>query len=192
MSQFDIDSLIRSRRAVFPQMYSGEPIHAREIHQMLENANWAPTHKKTEPWRFIVFHSEDARRELGRWLGGKYRMHATHAGDYSVAKEEKFNIRPVQSGCVLGICMQRDPGERLPEWEEIAALACAVQNIWLTCTAYGIGAYWSTPGFVVGASDFPRLGDGWQCRGVFYMGRWTQQELPSIRTPVQDKVIWAD
>ena len=41
--------------------------------------------------------------------------------------------------------MQRDPGERIPEWEELASVACAVQNMWLSATSYGIGAYWSSP-----------------------------------------------
>lgn len=30
---------------------------------MLEAANWAPTHGKTEPWRFVVL-SEDALQEM--------------------------------------------------------------------------------------------------------------------------------
>ena len=190
MIKEEINTLIRSRRAVFPQMYNQEKITDDEIRDILENSNWAPTHKKTEPWRYIVFRGE-ALTGLGEWLASRYREKATADGDYSDVKYEKFLNRPLQSGCVLGICMQRDPGKRLPKWEEIAALACSVENMWLTCTAYGIGCYWSTPGFVVDAKDFPFLPDGWKCKGLFYMGRWDKRDLPSSRGPVGDKVIWA-
>jgi nitroreductase len=190
-SKDDINELIRSRRAVFPQMYNKEEITDTEIRDILENANWAPTHKKTEPWRFVVFRNE-ALASLGDWLASKYRETATNAGDYSDVKFEKFRQRPQQSGCALGICMRRDPQKRLPEWEELAAMACAVQNMWLTCTAYGIGSYWSTPGFVVNAPDFPHLKDDWQCKGLFYMGRWDKMTLPASRTPIEEKIVWVD
>jgi nitroreductase len=190
MTKSEINTLIRSRRAVFPQMYNEEEITDAEILDILENANWAPTHKKTEPWRYVVFRGE-ARKSLGEWLAGKYRETALRDGDFSDVKYDKFRQRPQQAGCVLGICMQRDPAKRLPKWEELAATACSVQNMWLTCTAYGIGAYWSTPGFVVDAPDFPHLKDGWKCKGLFYMGKWNQEALPAMRTPVSEKVIWA-
>ncbi len=190
MTKQDINYLIRSRRAVFPEMYNQEAITDAEIQDILENANWAPTHKKTEPWRFIVFRG-DALASLGDWLAAQYREQAMKDGDFTETKQERFRFRPRQSGCVLCICLQRDPIKRLPKWEELAALACSVQNMWLTCTAYDIGAYWSTPNFVVDAPDFPHLKDGWKCKGLFYMGRWNQQTLPSSRTPIDDKVIWA-
>jgi nitroreductase len=36
----------------------------------------------------------------------------------------------------------------VPEWEEIAAVSMAVQNMYLTCTANNIGCYWSSPKIV--------------------------------------------
>ena len=34
----------------------------------------------------------------------------------------------------------------MPEWEETAAVACAVQNMHLTLTAEGLAGYWSSGG----------------------------------------------
>lgn len=51
----EINTLIRHRRSVFQAEYTGEKVDDAIINQMLENANWAPTHKMTEPWRFIVY-----------------------------------------------------------------------------------------------------------------------------------------
>jgi len=39
----------------FPKNYTGELLPQLVIEQMLENENWAPNHKQTEPWRFAVF-----------------------------------------------------------------------------------------------------------------------------------------
>ena len=86
--------------------------------------------------------------------------------------------------------MQRDPKESLPEWEEIASVACAVQNMWLTATAYGIGAYWSSPKSIYGSSEFLGLKDGERCLGFFYMGYYHSKELKGIRKPIEDKVKW--
>lgn len=183
------NTLIRSRRAVFPNQYNKEPITDAELMQILENARWAPTHKLTEPWRFIVFR-EDGLKAMSSWLSEKYRARATEDGDYSEAKEAKFRDRPLQCSSMLGICMRRDPAERVPEWEELASVACAVQNIWLSCTAYGIGCYWSTPNFVVEATDLPGIEPDWTCLGLFYMGKWDIQELPSKRTPLDGHLKW--
>lgn len=50
-----INKLLHNRRSVFPKEYTGERVDDVIVKQMLENANWAPTHKLTEPWRFVVF-----------------------------------------------------------------------------------------------------------------------------------------
>src|SRR4051812_6771845 len=51
----EINELIHKRRSVFPKDYTGERVSDEIVRQMLENANWAPNHKMTEPWGFVVF-----------------------------------------------------------------------------------------------------------------------------------------
>ena len=41
-----------------PDQYNDSPIKEEELKKILEVANWAPTHKKTEPWRFKVFQNK--------------------------------------------------------------------------------------------------------------------------------------
>ena len=186
----NIDHLIRQRRAVYPVQYSDRPVDLAIIEQVLENANWAPNHKRTEPWRFKVFRG-DARIRLADYLADWYRDHTTDA-DFSEKKHRKTYSKPLQSDTVIAICMQRDPQERLPFWEEVAAVACAVQNMWLTCTAYGIGCYWSSPKSILQAQDFLDLAAGEHCLGLFYMG-WPQGDWPvGRRDDWRDKVVWMD
>ena len=54
----EINQLIKNRRSVFPKQYTGNKVDDAIVKQILENANWAPTHGKTEPWRFFVFSGE--------------------------------------------------------------------------------------------------------------------------------------
>jgi len=183
-----ISALIRQRRAIFPKTYNDKPISQTLIEEVLENANWAPTHRLTEPWRFKVFTGASLVR-LGQYLADWYKNN-TPADSFSEKKYEKNLQNPQRSACVIAICMQRDPEERVPEWEEIAAVACAVQNMWLTCTAYDIGCYWSTPRAALEADEFLGLQSGERCLGLFYMGYHDLPELPGKRSPISEKVEW--
>lgn len=186
----DISSLIRRRRAIYPKTYlAGKPVEKATIDQLLENANWAPTHRRTEPWRFQVFHSENSRRALGQYLANFYRE---NNGDQpiSIEKLQKMTEKPLQSGAVIAIILQRDPEERVPEWEEIAAVAMAVQNMWLTCTELGLGCYWSTPRAILQADTFLGLEAGQRCLGLFYLGWHELPELAGVRGEAAEKVQW--
>ena len=185
-----INEIIRKRRAVFPPMYSGTPIEKEVILEILENANWAPTHKKTEPWRFKIITGKSLER-LSKFQGDFYKNH-TPEDQFSEKKYEKTIRKPLQCACVIAICMQRDPDLRVPEWEEIAAVACAVQNMWLSASAHGIGAYWSTPKSIYAADEFLDLKKGEQCLGFFYMGNYEGEDLPGARSSIESKLVWMD
>lgn len=155
---------------------------------ILENANWAPNHRKTEPWRFKVMTGEWLKK-LSEFLGDFYKTH-TPEDQFSEKKYEKTLKKPLQCAAVIAICMHRDPSESVPEWEELAAVACAVQNMWLTASANGIGAYWSTPKSIHAIDSFLGLKTGEKCLGFFYMGNYEGPELPGKRNPVEEKVVW--
>lgn len=186
----DIHDLMRRRRAVFPKFYlPGKPVDRSVIEQLLENARWAPTHKLTEPWRFHVFHSEESRRELGEYLSAFYRKN-TPPELFSEEKMKKNGENPLLSGAVIAIVMQREAAESIPEFEEIAAVAMAVQNMWLSCTAIGLGCYWSTPKAALMAHELLGLEPGQRCLGLFYLGWHTMPEVPGKRRQVEEVTVW--
>lgn len=189
MTTKSITQIIRERRSVFPPSYIDKPIAKADIEEILENANWAPNHKKTEPWRFIVFQGAALER-LSAYMGNWYEQNIP-AEKYSEIKHKKWKKNPLSSACVIAICMQREPAESLPEWEEISAVACAVQNMWLTCTEKGIGSYWSSPRAITeDANEFLELEGGQRCLGLFYMGYYDNAPAEGKRTPIADKVKW--
>lgn len=183
-----LSALMRQRRSIFPPVYTDEPIDKSLIEAILENANWAPTHRLTEPWRFHVFRG-NARQRVADYLSNWYQSHTPEA-DFSELKYEKMRFNPTKSDTVIAICLQRDPEERVPEWEELAAVACAVQNMWLSCTAYGLGCYWSTPPASLDAADFLGLEPGGRCLGLFYIGHHQMPPTDGKRQPITSKVNW--
>lgn len=186
----NIIDIIKQRRAIYPKEYESTLIPKEFIEQILEAANWAPTHKRTEPWRFKVFMGEAKERFADQVA--EAMQQSTPADRFDPAKQEKSRRKINKSACVIAIGMQRDPENSLPEWEEIAAVACAVQNMWLVCTHLGIGAYWSSPSFLTNhPHDFLKLADGERCLGLFYMGWKTKECAPRAwRNPTEDKVTW--
>jgi len=183
-----IFDLIARRRAVFPMQYNDKPILRKDIEKILEAANWAPTHKKTEPWRFKVITGEGKAR-LGAFLSEKYQKITPKPKQIKI---NKLRDNPQRAGAIIAICMQRDPEERLPEWEEIAAVAMAVQNMWLCCTELGIGAYWSSPSLISHMGTFFDLDEGERCLGFFYMGYYDENVDAGQRQAVEEKVTWID
>lgn len=76
----------------------------------------------------------------------------------------------------------------LPEWEEVAATAMAVQNMWLMCTSMGIGSYWSSPSAIKKMNEFTELEENEECYGIFYMGKQEGELFKGTRMPMEPKV----
>lgn len=187
MTISDLNSLIKNRRSTFPPSYNETPIADDIIEQVLENANYAPTHKLTEPWRFKILRGVALQR-LAAFLVEDYKTNTPQALQNEI-KLKKMAENPLRSDCAILICMQRQP-DLLPEWEEIAAVSMAVQNMWLTCTAHNIGCYWSSPLAIQRLGNFVDLNENESCLGLFYMGN-TDVTLPATkRTPIEDKCVW--
>lgn len=184
-----LTEIIHSRRAVYPMNYISGEIDNQLIEAILENARWAPTHKKTQPWRYVVITGKSLVN-LSEYLSDYYKK-STPQNEFSDIKWKKAGERPLQSACVIAICIERSPETVIPAWEETAAVACSVQNLWLSASALGIGSYWSTPGAIQGINDFLSLTENQSCLGLFYMG-WMKKEieLKSDRKPISEFTRW--
>ena len=184
----DINEAIRARKSVYPLQYMDKEIPKEIILALLENANHAPTHRLTEPWRFKVFTGE-GKKSLGEFLANKYQEITP---DFSESKSEKIRTNPEKAGAVLAIVLHRDPQQRVPEWEEIAAVSCAVQNIWIALHQYNLGGYWSTPALCQFLGEHVPLQENETCIGLFYMGYCLPSDKIIKKKPIEEKVQWVD
>jgi nitroreductase len=190
ISTDQFNALIASRRSVFTsQFLPGKTIPDDIIRQLLENANWAPTHKLTEPWRFTVF-SGKGLQKLAEFQAGLYKKNA--GPKFRQDKYEKLLRTPLECSHVIALGMKRSTDVNIPEMEEIAAVAAAVQNIYLSTAAYGIGGYWSTGGITYEeeAKSFFGLGADDRLMGFFYLGYIQTPSAKGTRKPVEEKITW--
>jgi nitroreductase len=186
-----INSLIKNRRSIYPKDYEkGKAIPDKIIWQILQNANRAPNHKQTEPWRFNVF-SGEGLNYFAELQAAIYKQYS--GSSYNEGRYQKLLEYPLLSSHVISIGMKRNGKDILPEVEEIEAVACAVQNMFLTVTAYGLGCYWTTAGitYFKEAKEYFGLGENDRLLGFFYIGYVAKSfPLPSKRTPIETKVQW--
>lgn len=187
----DLREVIRNRRTIKPEDYKSRKVLPDMIKEMLNNAMWAPTHGMTQPWHFVVF-QEEALTELGDFMAETYKNNE-NSGTFLQKKYDKLKSRPTLSTVVIAICMKRQDIEKIPEIEEVEAVACAVQNMHLTATAYGLGGYWSS-GAVAYSEEmkaYLKLDEKDRCLGLFYIGYPEEKEWPkSHRQPLEYHVEW--
>ena len=191
--KIDVDQinwLMKNRRSVFAnQFVKGKHIPDEIVMQLLENANWAPTHKKTEPWRFTIFTGEGLKK-LAEFQSSLYKK--TRGEQFKQAVYEKLLATPLLCSHIISIGMKRSTEVSIPEMEEIAAVACAVQNLYLSTVAYGLGGYWTTGGitFDEEAKEFFGLRREDKLLGFFYLGYIEIPPVKGTRGPIEDKTVW--
>ena len=181
---------MRNRRSVFPDQFdAGRHIPDETVQQILENATWAPNHGHTEPWRFVVFTGEGLKK-LANFQSELYKE--TAAEKYKEATYQKLQRTPLLASHVIALCMKRDPDKKHPEVEEIAAVSCAVENIYLSVTAYDLGGYWTTGGVTYNpkAKAFFGLDDDDRLLGFYYLGYVAIPPAAAKRKPIEEKVAW--
>jgi len=184
----EVNKIIRHRRSIFPVCYTDEVIADEIIDQILENATWAPTHKLTQPWNFTVFTGKGLNK-LSEFQSNLYK---NLSGDqFDQKKFDKLAEKPLKCSHVIAIGMKRNA--LVPEIEEVEAVACAVQNMALTASAYKLGSYWGTGGitYKTEAKEFFGLDKDDKLLGFFFLGvpsiEWPNR---AVRKPVNEKVSW--
>ncbi|WP_194775168.1 nitroreductase family protein [Pararhodonellum marinum] len=189
----EINKIIRHRRSMFvAQFKENDPVEDEIIHQLLENANWAPTHKMTEPWRFVVF-TGDGLHKFSTLQASLYKERSEKAGNFIQATYEKLRDNPLKASHIIAIILKRDLKAGLPLMEEIASVSMAVQNMYLTASAYGLAAYWGTGGltFWPEARPYFELEEEDMLMGFFYVAKPAIDRWPEgKRKPLEDKVAW--
>lgn len=187
----DINELIRKRRSVFQAEYSGAPVDDAVIERMLENANWAPTHKMTEPWRFVVYTGEGLKA-LSRLQSDFYKSYTTADGSFREDRYRNLQEKPLLSSHIIAIIMKRDPSQSVPDIEEAGAVFCAIQNMYLTATAYGVGCYLSTGGITYfdGSAALFGFSEDDVLLGFLHVGMPKVSPREGKRRPVSEKTRW--
>lgn len=189
----EFNSILQKRRSIYPyQFEKGKKIPDETIRQILENANRAPTHKLTQPWRFTVF----TDKGLERFSKMQTEIYTQFAGEnFKEKKLKNLAEYPLMSSHVIVIGMKRSTTISIPETEEIIATGCAIENIYLSLSAYGLGGYLSTGGitYLKESKPFFGLAEEDKLIGIFFIGYPQEIVAPlSKRSPADEKINWVN
>jgi nitroreductase len=111
-----------------------------EMEQLLQSAVRAPDHGRLRPWRFVVIPTEQ-RARFGEVMAESMRRRMPDtAADMLQRERDKAMRAPV----IVAVAAHLNKGHRIPEIEQLSAVAAAAQNLMLAAPAQGYGAMWKT------------------------------------------------
>lgn len=188
---FALESIIRQRRTTKPAQMNGLRIPDDQVMELLKLADWAPTHGRTEPWRFYVY-GGDKVQEFCAQHAGLYKANNTEE-TFLQASYDNLRTMGDKASHVIVAVMKRGNLPKIPAWEEQASTAAAVEHILLGATALGIASYWGSGGMAQhqAMKDFYNLGPEDMVLGVIYLGYADMRNPAQRNTPIEEKIIWA-
>jgi nitroreductase len=189
-TNFDIISdIIKKRRTVKPFLMNGTKLPDEQITSLLALADWAPTHGLTEPWRFTVYANP---ADFCKVHADLYKQN-TLAEEFNQGVYDNLAQQGDKASHVIIAVMQRGNLPKIPAFEELAATACAVQNLLLGATALNIASYWGTGGMILkpAMKAFLQLRDEDEVMGVLYLGGADEYPKGVRKVPLAEKVKWA-
>jgi nitroreductase len=184
-----LSGIIKKRRSIKPSLFNGNKIPDQQIMQLLELADWAPTHTFSEPWRFVVY-SGDKVNAFSRQHALLYQQ---------ITPEEKFMQNKFDSIIANGeksshlvVCIMKRSNEKIPVMEEIAAASCAVENILLGAAALDIAVLWSTGGITLNPAmkKHFQLDEQDQILGILFLGKTDEVVEGKRKIPLSEKIVW--
>ncbi|MDD9912229.1 MAG: nitroreductase [Alphaproteobacteria bacterium] len=176
-------NLISTRRS--QPCHPGLPVKQEDIEVVLQAGCWAPTHKKSEPWRFTIFQGEGRQKLQAAWC-----ENAAKNGK----NVETIATKAFRAPVIITVWCAVGRGDKpIPVWEEEAATAACCQNMLLAAEDLNLAAIWRTGG--VGhmpevQSLIPNfdITKGDRIIGFIYLG----QKDSNRPTPTRDIPNWAN
>ena len=187
-----LESVVGNRRDI--RRFRPDPVPEETLRQVLMAGHRAPSVGHSQPWRFIVVRDR-ATRERAAHAADRARLaQSEHLTDDRAARLLDLKLeglREAPLGVVMA-CDRRAPAEGVlgratfPD-TDLWSCACAIENMWLTARALGLGMGWVTlfdPLDLAGLLGLPTgvVTLGWLCLG------WPDERPPA---PGLERVAWS-
>lgn len=181
---------IRSRRNV--KEFDRRDVDHTLIELIIEAATWAPNHRHTEPWRFIVLPKGGTAREKVAQLvyDWTYQNVKNPSPERRTQSAEAIRNEVLNIPAMLYIYSIPGDDEEITQ-ENYAAACCAAQNMLLAAHAHGLAVGWSTGRTCKCEEIHPTIGadPSWNIVGAFSIGY--PKKTPTAKRMNPDKVtIW--
>jgi len=180
---------IRTRRNI--REFTDQPVSNDDLRTIIEAATWAPNHRNTEPWRFIVLEKDGEMR--------KHVAQMIHDWTYGNVKNPNPERRVKSSAAARDEILDTPAfmyvysaaGRNEEETHEnYGATACAVQNLQLAAHSLGLAVGWSTgKPCMAGVETAIGAEPDWEMVGALYIG-YPAYSPTAERKSVDEVTIW--
>ncbi|GAB76522.1 cob(II)yrinic acid a,c-diamide reductase [Austwickia chelonae] len=205
-SEDEIDALARvvmARRDI--RRFRPDPVPDALVREVLSSGHLGPSVGHCQPWRFIVV-SDPHTRERAAAMADSLRLQ--QAAGLQADRGQRLldlkleGLREAPLGVVVA-CDRRAPAEGVlgrasfPD-ADLWSCACAIENMWLTARAHGLGMGWVTLFRPEELADLLHLPEGVQTLGWLCLG-WPDERPPepglqraawSRRLPLDEVVVY--
>ena len=151
----DLHTAIESRSSALKLMEPG-PTRAH-LEQIMRAGMRAPDHGRLRPWRFVVLEGA-AREKLGNEIA---RLSLAKFPDSTPEQLEGERRKALRAPTIIVVAAKITLG-KIPEVEQISAVAAGVENMILAAHALGYGTMWKTGAPAYDAQTKAMLGLGAQ------------------------------
>lgn len=180
---------LRSRRSIFNFLPESVPDDLLRL--ALDAGRFAPNHKLTEPWRFIVVGPQTRRDIEEAWADFAASRLPADASRERREETKAAALAKWRSKPAVVIVTQKVDADPLRAEEDYAAVASAIQNIQLAAWSLGLGCQWSTSAASRAPEITERLGIPSDERvvGLLYIGY--PAVVPNVaRRPLEEVTRW--
>lgn len=156
------------------------------IERIVHAGTRAPDHGRLRPWRFAVLEAEGIAR-LGDAMVERLREKLPEASSEQIeAERAKAHRAPT-----IIVAAARISSKKIPEIDQICAVAAAAQNMFLAARALGYGVMWKTgkPAYDERVKALCGLESEDRIVAFLYIGT-TAQEGPLVPAPDDAIVRW--
>jgi nitroreductase len=176
------EALYRRRQV---ESFRNQPVPYPALERVLATAVWAPNHRMTEPWRFVVMEQDSPlRRSMGNLA---FDQTLKELGDE--AKAENYRKRILSPPVVIYVFSVPGPNDFVTK-ENYASVCCAIQNMSLAAVAEGFGISWETGRVsrLPGLHDVLGVDTSWSVVSMLSLG-YPEDTLVTRRTPTSQFVF---
>ena len=183
----EIIQIIKERRNT--KNFVDKDVSKIDIETLLDAAIWAPNHRDTQPWRFVVIDKESPLRD--KISEGIISVKELSSEKKQTDEQIESIVKYVQSRPVLIFVFSLIDSNPLSTEENYGAVCCAIQNISLAATSMDLAVGWST-GKIAQIQNLPEmfdLKDELKVAGVLTIGYPTSQQSKQ-RTDFNEITSW--
>lgn len=184
----DLYEVLATRRTA--GAFAPDPLSRDQLERLIDAATWAPNHRLTEPWRFIVVAGDERvamADRVAEWMA------APPEGEpRPPAKVESTRKKLMRSPAIIVVVQAERPESPVRDLEDYAACACATQNLLLAAHGEGLATKWSTGELVdlPPAREYLGLNERDRIVGYVYIGRPGSDEAPKRAERKPAAVSW--